>query len=251
MKLVVALPLPCDPMLDVRTAAWLTALGKHPLVQPDWAQSQSVDENRNKIIYKHLQNDPDMTHMFFLDSDTVPGVDAVQLLMDLNMPIATGICPMLMPGSQLAWNVRLPDGRGWWPVERALPRTPFTTKHTGGACLLVERNVLETMGWPWFQRCEGHPSGGLQVGCSGDVFFCEKAGKAGLQIWAHPAVKCSHWKKIDLLALAMRGEVFEAHEEAFAGASTIAEDPEGQALRREQQTIREIAEWARGGGTKP
>lgn len=223
MKLVLALPLPTDPMIDVRCAAWMAALNKHPLVDCKWFPGHSCDENRNAIIYRTLREDPEMTHMFFLDADTVPPASAVQNLMDLAMPVACGVVPMLMAGRDLAWNVRIPDGDAWWPRKRPLPSEPFVTRHTGAACLLVERRVLEMVGWPWFKREQQDPSTGQVTKWSGDVWFSERINACGMQIWADPRVRCAHWKKLDLLAL-MEGRIVEHVEEPFAGADGLKDD---------------------------
>lgn len=219
MKLLLAVPLPPNPLVDVRMAAWSAALSRNPQVEWQWAQNMTPDEGRNALIWAGLQ-DPDVTHFFFLDSDTVPPARAVQELMDLGQPVACGLTPILVRGRILAWNVRMPDGVHWWPAQRPLPAGPFKTRHVGGTTVLVERQVVEKIPWPWFERKMAHPSTGDPCQMSGDVAFSEAVGAAGFDIWAHPNVRCSHWKMVDLLAL-MGGQIADVREEAFAGASSV------------------------------
>ena len=97
MKVFLAMPLPPNPLMDVRAAAWCSALSRHPAVTWQWSQNHSCDEGRNALITEALA-DPAVTHVFFLDADTVPPADAVQRLMDLHMPVACGLTPILIQG---------------------------------------------------------------------------------------------------------------------------------------------------------
>ncbi len=218
MKLILAVPVPSNPMIDIRCAAWCAALNNHPLVTWKWAQGMDCDEGRNMMIARALE-DPDMTHMFFLDSDTVPPADAVQQLMDLNMPVVCGVTPILQK-DRLYWNVRTPEDDGWWPKERPLPGWATETSAVGGTTILVTRRVLESIQYPWFRRQSQEPVHNEPCFMSGDVWFCERIRKAGFAIMFSPFVRCHHYKTLDLLAL-MEGRTLETAPEPFDGAGRL------------------------------
>jgi GT2 family glycosyltransferase len=65
------------------------------------------------------------------------------------------------------------------------------------SCCLIAREVFEAVERPWFQfrvRADGHQTGE-------DVFFCERAAKAGFKPLAHPGVLCSHRRRVDLRSI--------------------------------------------------
>lgn len=221
MKLILIVPLGSNAAIDMRCSAWCSALAANGEVEMRYTMGIDCDEGRNNLIAQALA-DREMTHVFLLDSDTVPPWDAVRRLMDLHMPICCGLTPILLHGKDFAWNVRTPDGRGWWPAQRPLPAEPFVTRHVGGTTILAERCVLESIGYPWFHRTSGNITRGEgPVVQSGDVFFSERVNAAGWQIWAHPGVQCDHWKLFNLRSLMPGAKALTGPEEPFAGAAAI------------------------------
>lgn len=237
MKLLLCVPLATDAMMDVRCAAWCTAMNGHPQVEMRWAQNINCDEGRNALIAAGLA-DPEVSHFFFLDSDTIPPIDGVQRLMDLNLPVVCGLTPILLHGTSLAWNVRTPDDGGWWPQQRPLPQEPFATRHVGGTTILLQRCVLESIEYPWFNRVSRDPRQNQgTVYQSGDVYFSERINEAGWRIWAHPGVRCSHIKPVDLLSL-MMGQIRIERPQA---------DPDVNADEIEREAASEVrVEFPRG-----
>jgi GT2 family glycosyltransferase len=127
-----------------------------------------------------------------VDSDTIPPEDALDKLLELDVPIATGITPIIKGNKPYA-NVYIHAG----DVEHPYPiaKTPmgiFEVVGCGASCLLIRRDVLEKMEKPWFKSLE-FDNGAV---CSEDLFFCEKAIQAGFTITAHSGVRCGHAKTI-------------------------------------------------------
>lgn len=57
----------------------------------------------------------------------------------------------------------------------------------GGAGMLIRRSAIDAVGMPWFE--EGRTR---EEALGEDLFFCEKALKAGIKVWADPSVTLGH-----------------------------------------------------------
>ncbi len=179
-----------------QTAAAAAAMARRPNVAFAIARGRPHDYARNQAVQMMLGGD--FTHLFFLDSDVEPPLDAIGRLAAHDAPVVTGFYPINY--GHLRWAVcrqRRDDGR--WPMLNAgdLPPEPITVAGCGAGCLLIRREVFETLGWPWFKW--EHRADGYQLG--EDLFFGARCADAGIPILADPAVICRHYKEIDLLSV--------------------------------------------------
>lgn len=202
MKIVISIPIGKQQLIDMRTAAFCASVSRHPQVKWCWAVSHYPEMGRNVLIEQHLK-DNEMTHMMFIDSDTVPPNDALVHMLDADKPFISGITPMFC-GGELCWNVKKEGSAEiWWERETPFPDKPFTTHDCGGSCLLVKREVFEKIGWPYFktefQPLDGNNNIAKKTG--EDIYFCRRARDCGYEIWVHPKVLCRHYNTIDLLTL--------------------------------------------------
>lgn len=163
---------------------------------------QPVDNARNEIVEEFLKSD--CTHLFFIDSDTIPPEDALDKLMALDCDIASGITPII----ELDQN-RVNDSSGFYKRSNILgmdneliqPDTGIQDmKAGGGSCLLIKRNVLETLKKPIFRFVykDCHPEGvqfnGKKDMMSEDYYFCAKALGAGFKMKCDSSIICRHQK---------------------------------------------------------
>lgn len=165
---------------------------------------QPVDNARNEIVEEFLKSD--CTHLFFVDSDTIPPEDALDKLLAIDSDIATGITPII----ELDQN-RVNDSSGFYKRSNILgmddqlvqPETGIVdAKGTGGACLLIKRHVIEKMSKPLFRFIykDCHPDG-VDFGTkkdmmSEDYYFCAKALNEGFSIKCDSSIVCRHQKSI-------------------------------------------------------
>ena len=63
-------------------------------------------------------------------------------------------------------------------------KEPFKVHAAGFGCILVHRNVFETLPKPWFQFIHGV--------CSEDFYFLVNAKEAGFETWAVPSLRIGH-----------------------------------------------------------
>jgi hypothetical protein len=163
---------------------------------------QPVTLMRNKLVRQFLKSD--CTHLFFIDDDVVPPSGAIARLMAVNRPVATGLYPMSLHGRFVASirGLHDPDWAETWP------RDVFPVAHCGLGCALIQREVFERIGFPWFAWPEDEA--GTNVG--EDVWFCRRVRKCGLQIFCEGSVICGHIKgSFDLAS------VWQAREAAGSG----------------------------------
>jgi len=193
----VLLAIPTAQDLRANVAAYLAAMARRadtaPLVMP----GRPADYARNQIC-RAFCADARFTHLWFIDSDTEPPADALDRLLALDVSIATGCYGILMPSGP-RWALLARDPQGRYRLLGRLIRDdgPFEVDACGAGCLLVRRDVIERLGWPWFRWRERR--NGSQL--SEDIFFCRRANRLGLRVVADPAVRCGHPKPIDLTAL--------------------------------------------------
>lgn len=188
-------------------------------------EGKPVDLARNMLVEGFLNGPPEYTHLFFVDSDMIIPSNALLRLVQRNEPLitgtyfarstppiphlynfhhqddeATGECPL---------GREHPSGFGRWyrplaqemadflkahPEYKTLPETtilPVTDDSlvdidaAGGGCLLIAREVLERMEYPYFQ-CHERSAGGE------DFYFLEKAKALGYQLKGDLTVQCQH-----------------------------------------------------------
>lgn len=173
-----------------------------------------VDRARNEIVQFFMRNrrlkdgspiEP-FTHLFFVDSDTVPPADAVKKLFSHDKEIVSGVTPILHYDKQKAvWgtldNCFIKQDRD---AEGKIIRTYAVERDSGlqeiikcgGSCLLIKREVFEKLEKPYFKFL--YNDEGTEHTQSEDLYFCNKAREAGFTIWCDTSVICNHHKSVVL-----------------------------------------------------
>ncbi len=197
----IAVPMSKYATLHAETAAFCSCLNNNPNCQWGYVGMHSPELSRNSLIEHHFHNDPNWTHILFVDSDVVPPKGALWKLLCLDADVAVGLYPLLM-SEGLYWSAS--DGKGnWMPMHEDLPKEPFKTTSIGGGCVLARREVLTKIGWPWFkcvfQEIYKNEGRGLETG--EDVFFARRVVDEGFTITVDPTIECKHYNGVDLLKL--------------------------------------------------
>lgn len=199
-NIFIAVPLTKKANLHAETARYCAVLNQHPEVVWGYVAGMSAEYSRNTLLEYHFHKDPCWTHILFLDSDVVPPLDALAVLLRIEADIAVGPTPIIAD-DRLVWNIQFKDGESWIDIWNDLPPEPFEVSSSGGGCILVRREVLVKMGWPWFKTeyQEIFKNEGKGIAIGEDVYFFKKAMECGFKIIAHPKVKCKHFNQVDLL----------------------------------------------------
>jgi GT2 family glycosyltransferase len=144
----------------------------------------SVDHERNQAVAAALRGGYEW--LFFIDDDVIMPPGTFAKLASHNLDIVSG----------LYW-------KRWEPIEPAM-RWDDGKEHrfrmgdlvevdfAGAGCLLIRRNVLEKMEYPWFEWATSRPDLPQRERDSDDYFFCRKARKAGFKVHVDTGVRCLH-----------------------------------------------------------
>ena len=136
-------------------------------------------EKRN-VGVKTVLDDPRVNWVFFLDSDMTPEPKTVMKLLAHDVPIVGALCYARVAPFHPA--VGLLPGQ----EEVDLTSGPFEVASTGGAALLVRREVLEALApGPYFQYLPGEMAGE-------DIDFCNRVRRAGFPILIDPDITVGH-----------------------------------------------------------
>jgi len=193
----ILLGIPNTGSINDRESAVVTFLAKRHDVYYLPGNGRPVDFVRNNLIRIFLQA-KDYTHLFFLDSDTEPPLDCLDRLLALDVPLATGCYPVFMQHG-LRWALANKDEDRHYRLLDRLSSfdEPFDVDAGGAGCLLVRRDLLEKICWPWFKWDELED--GTQI--SEDIFFFRKCNDAGYRVKVDPLVVCEHYKTTNLTML--------------------------------------------------
>lgn len=78
-----------------------------------------------------------------------------------------------------------------------LPDNPFKVNVASNGMMLVKMDVFNNIEWPYWKTDIQE-----NVKTGADIYFCDKARKAGYDLWVDPKVTCGHFKMVDLLGVA-------------------------------------------------
>lgn len=159
-----------------------------------------VDRARNQIVEYFLKGS--FTHLFFIDSDTIPPRDALERLLSHDKDIVSGLTPILRldPKEGLVTHDNCFTHKDIDPNGN-VEKTHIAIRNTGlkeifrcgAACLLIKRGVFETLSKPYFTFI--YNADGTEHTRSEDINFCDKAIEHGFEIYADTDVVCQHSKE--------------------------------------------------------
>ena len=145
----------------------------------------------NRLVEQFLE-DKSLTHLFMTECDMVLPHDAIVKLAEMDKALASGIyflrsdsregvgqpCLYKRPAA----TDPLASEYGHCAVSLFPTDRPFKVNCAGLGCLLIKREVFETLKYPWFDLKE--------KGYGSDIYFSKHAAEAGFDVWANPEVMC-------------------------------------------------------------
>lgn len=184
---VIGVPVDKDFNIDVRTAAYCSAEARRPDVRWGYASSRDAGVGRSTIIHSALKN-PNMTHMYSVDSDVVPPDNTLQRLLDYDLPIVTGIYKM--KGNLWSFKVN----SDWCSRNEPLPEKLFEATCIAGSTVLIKREVLEKLKSPCFNVAyRAIDEKGMCYDEGEDEYFSRIAREAGFKLMVDPTIICEHY----------------------------------------------------------
>ena len=141
----------------------------------------------------------DWSHLMLVDPDIELTDDAMLRLLAMDVPIASGLYPLHLPGAGLCLSaaVESEPGRFQFVIDR--PDGPTEADATGLGCCLIRRDVLEALEGPAFRV-------GVRD-AEGDVlgedleFFTRVRRQLGIHPVIVPEVFCGRHHELDLRSL--------------------------------------------------
>lgn len=166
-----------------------------------------VDRARNTIVKFFLEAEAKQgvrfTHLFFIDSDTIPPDDALERLLSHDLDVVSGLTPIVSytQNGDVETHDNCftnPDRDG----DGKIVQTNIARRNTGlqeifrcgASCILIKREVFERIPQPYYQFIVNEDN--TKHVRSEDINFCDEVKKAGMKIHADTDVVCQHYKSV-------------------------------------------------------
>ncbi len=150
---------------------------------------QPVDHARNWLVDEFMKTD--CTHMMFIDADTIPPHDALDKLVALKTPFASGLTPIINGNNHsiTKYNAVGEDDKEIKP-DTGIHRS----RGVGASCMLISREVFEKVGKPYF-RFLFEDDNKKPCYVSEDIFFISKCLQKDIIPMVDSSIVCQHVKK--------------------------------------------------------
>jgi len=133
-------------------------------------------ENRNWITAQAVKKGCD--YIFMVDDDMIYPEDTLERLLEANKDIIGGVAYTKYEKQELVVEYLDEKKEGL-----------FKAKAVGGGVLLIKCDVFKKIPQPWYgYKWTEHGA----ISMSNDWFFCEKARKAGFDIWCDTRILAGH-----------------------------------------------------------
>jgi hypothetical protein len=153
-----------------------------------------IERNRTNLVEISLSN-PRTTHCLFLDTDIVPqDKNFLDIMVSYDLPIVGLLCTKKLPPFEpIIYRKDAPPEEclnGFWTAY-----TPGLNEvdATGTGCLLVKREVFESLRKPYFRFISAYEQGLYQ---SEDIYFLESARKQGFSAYVDTTHTCLHYGSV-------------------------------------------------------
>ena len=154
-------------------------------IQVMFYQGAYIHDSRNKIAEAAMKDGS--THLMFIDYDMVFPESGITTLLSRGKEIIGGLYnARKFPLKLAAFGV---NSEGFTRQIRhdEVPTEPFKIGGIGTGFLLIETGVFNKIEQPYFSV---EPWGNGTIG--EDIYFCIKAGKVGIEVWADPTIPLKH-----------------------------------------------------------
>jgi hypothetical protein len=140
-------------------------------------------------------------HILWVDSDMEWEPSDLQMLLDADKDIISGLCPVDIKGKL---GIMTFDSEGYPVIAHALDYLlegePIEVEAAGFGFILVKQGVFEKMPRPWFKSRDYKSRASAYPLMHGEDFsWCLSAKEVGFGVWVHPLVKIKHHKEITMV----------------------------------------------------
>ena len=159
-----------------------------------YARGMPIDVARNRFV-KELLKSVDTEYLFFLDSDVLPGPDALVRLMSHKRRIVSGLYYRRVPPIHPTAYIYDEKEKGFKVIKDPGEVGLVEVDAVGLGCCLIHRSVFEQLNPPWFKWTKERPyvlkEGEPEV--SEDLYFFYRVRKElGEKVYLDTTVRCGH-----------------------------------------------------------
>jgi len=144
---------------------------------------------RNDIVRGFLKSD--CSHLLQIDSDMIVHKNALICMLQRDVDIVGALYFMRYPPfapCSVRFKNKENDEVDPFTIKELQSKELLMTDRVGTGCMLIKREVLENVKYPWFNTKKKN----MQIVMSDDYFFCDKARETGFKIFVDTAVPCQH-----------------------------------------------------------
>jgi len=152
------------------------------------ADQGNIDYMREVIVLEALKMG--CTHLFVMDCDMTYHPKTVTKLLAHNLPIVGALCYRRYPPFDELIYKKRKNGEGYEPIFEYDDEELIKVDRTGAGCLMFQTHIFDNIPRPWFDLGAGKLKKGEARG--EDFRFCDKARKAGYDIFVDPTIPAEH-----------------------------------------------------------
>lgn len=149
-------------------------------------QSAYIHDSRNKVVDAAIKEGS--SHLMFIDHDMVFPETGITTLLNRGKEIIGGCYNARAFPLKLSVFGLDSNNLTCLLKHSELPSEPFRVEALGAGFMLIETAVFKKIEQPYFSV---EPWGGDGI-IGEDVYFCKKAGKVGVEVWADPTIPLKH-----------------------------------------------------------
>lgn len=142
-------------------------------------------------IGREFMSRPYLKWLFLTNDDNLCPQNTIPTLWNARMSVITGLYfGRTQPFEPVIFDaVTENEGHRWYKRKFMQPqdRGIIHIDACGDGCLMIHRNVLERIPYPWWQYGETLPDQ-----CDHDMVFCRKVREAGFLLWCDTDVRVDH-----------------------------------------------------------
>jgi len=197
MKKKVAIGLPCSfPMVyeDFMASVLQMDKGDYGIELFRARTGHDIAILRNGIVQVFLKSE--CSHLLMIDTDMIIHKDALINMIERNVDIVGALYFMRYPpfnpcAVRFDLNHKVPakgEQINELTMEELVSKRLIEVNRVGTGCILVKREVFETVKYPWFHTRTKNGN----IIMSDDYYFCDKARASNYKVYVDTSVPCQH-----------------------------------------------------------
>lgn len=195
--------IPCTGKMEDGLIKFLRHIERTAPFQLYWDThyGRPVDDCRNGIVRRFLDDPARYTHLMQIDSDVIPPPNTLEMILHDKF-IVSAVVLTWTDGLPLALLMKWDEAeQGYKQDKEAINQINSGERlvqidASGAGCFVVKRAVYENMVTNWF-RFQYSEQGNVIMG--EDFVFYKKAKEMGYSVWVDGAIKCGHIGNINIL----------------------------------------------------